>query len=265
MNLMHPSVKILKEIYSVGPGLRRIMVFAPHPDDEIIGAFSILSRSRLASFLVFVTDGAPAKIGNERAKLQCERQRESEKIALFLGIPLDHLFRIGIPDQETVFQLPRLIISVFQLLRELRPDVVLVPAYEGGHPDHDSTAFAVHQASDRLGQSTPSLIEMCLYHDCNGRMQTGEFLRHSSISDCLTIVLSNEDRRLKEEAFAIYRSQADILKYFSTEFERFRPAPNYDFQYPPHCGTLFYERFDWGVTGTEWRRLSLRTLSKSDC
>jgi hypothetical protein len=96
-------------------------------------------------------------------------------------------------------------------------------------------------------------------------MQTGEFLRHSSISDCLTIVLSNEDRRLKEEAFAIYRSQADILKYFSTGFERFRPAPNYDFQYPPHCGTLFYERFDWGVTGTEWRRLSLRALSKSDC
>ncbi|MBV9106332.1 MAG: PIG-L family deacetylase [Verrucomicrobia bacterium] len=260
---MHPSLKILEEIYSAGPGLRQIAVFAPHPDDEIIGAFSILRRCRAASFLVFVTDGAPAKTGNERATLQCERQGESEKIALFLGIPRDHLYRIGIPDQETVFQLPRLIVSVFQLLWELRPDIVIIPAYEGGHPDHDSTAFAVHQAADRLGQSTP-LIEMCLYHECNSRMQTGEFLCHSSISDCLTILLSDEDRRLKEEAFAIYRSQADVLKYFSTELERFRPAPNYDFQYPPHSGTLFYERFDWGVTGTEWRRLSLEAMNKSD-
>ncbi|MBV8376430.1 MAG: PIG-L family deacetylase, partial [Verrucomicrobia bacterium] len=173
----------------------------------------------------------------------------------------DHLFRMGIPDQQTVFQFPRLITSAFWLLRELHPDVVLIPAYEGGHPDHDSTAFAVHQAADRLEQSTPSLVEMCLYHDCNGQMQTGEFLRHSSIADDLTIVLSNEDRRLKEEAFAIYSSQAEVLKYFSTEFERFRSAPTYNFRDPPHRGTLFYERFDWGVTGIEWRRLSLSARS----
>jgi LmbE family N-acetylglucosaminyl deacetylase len=264
VNLMHPSLKILEEIYSVGPGRRRILVFAPHPDDELIGAFSILSRSRAASFLVFVTDGAPVNTGHERARIRCERQRESEKVASSLEIPPDHLFRIGIPDQETAFQFPRLITSVSRFLRELRPDVVLVPAYEGGHPDHDSTAFAVHQASARLEQGRPLLIEMCLYHNCNGQMQTGEFLRHSAIEDCLTIILSNEDRRLKEEAFAIYRSQMEVLKYFPTELERFRPAPNYDFRDPPHGGTLFYERFDWGVTGTEWRRLSLRALRESD-
>ena len=33
------------------------------------------------------------------------------------------------------------------VLDDVRPDVVLTHAYEGGHSDHDATAFAVHLAA----------------------------------------------------------------------------------------------------------------------
>jgi hypothetical protein len=42
-------------------------------------------------------------------------------------------------------------------LRLIKPDIVFTHPYEGGHPDHDFTAFAVHAAC-RLTKSTKSVI-----------------------------------------------------------------------------------------------------------
>jgi hypothetical protein len=68
---------------------------------------------------------------------------------------------------------------------------------------------------------------------------------------------------LKQVAFTVYRSQAKVLESFPTDIERFRVAPKYDFHSPPHRGPLFYERFDWGVSGAEWRELAVRASSEN--
>ena len=60
-----------------------------------------------------------------------------------------------------------------------------------------------------------------------------------------------------------FASQLHMLRNFPVDVERFRPAPAYDFTSAPHPGRLYYENFDWGVTGERWRRLAeeaLRTL-----
>jgi N-acetylglucosamine malate deacetylase 2 len=257
------SKKIIEQICQIQCRSCRVVVFAPHPDDEIIGAFSLLSGTDVDRFLVYVTDGAPLKLGKACAKLKYERQKESEKVCALLGIEPDHVFRLGIPDQETTFQLPSLTRRIDGVLRELNAQVVLLPAYEGGHPDHDSTAFAVHQIASMLGASAPRLLEMSLYHGSEGRMITGEFLEQLASPEPLLVILSEEDRRLKQEAFATYRSQQAVLRCFSTQSERFRLAPSYNFRAPPHPGTLFYERFDWNVTGHQWRQLASQVLTES--
>lgn len=245
------------------PPHRRVIVFAPHPDDEVIGAFSLLTRFRAACFMVFVTDGAPVKLGKNRAPLQRRRRRESNQVAALLRIPTGHVIRLGIPDQGTTFQLPRLIMVAAKLLRELRPDIVIIPAYEGGHPDHDSTAFSVHQAAYLIEKGAPLLIEMCLYHGNNGQFAISQFLQYCGALDCLTVKLSTSERYLKQVAFTVYRSQAKVLESFPTDIERFRLAPKYNFRSPPHRGPLFYERFDWGVSGAEWRELAARASSEN--
>jgi LmbE family N-acetylglucosaminyl deacetylase len=245
------------------PPHRRVIVFAPHPDDEVIGAFSLLTRFRAACFIVFVTDGAPLKLGKSRAPLRRKRQSESNQVAALLRIPAGHVIRLRNPDQGTTFQLPRLIIVAAKLLRDLRPDIVIIPAYEGGHPDHDSTAFSVHQAAYLLGKDAPLLIEMCLYHGNNCQFATSQFLQYCGALDCLTVELSASERNLKQAAFIVYRSQAKVLQCFPTDIERFRLAPKYDFHSPPHRGPLFYERFDWGVSGAEWRELAARASSEN--
>src|SRR5258708_29713109 len=123
---------VSQESSNFAPPHGRVIVFAPHHDDEVIGAFSILTRFRAACFMVFVTDGAPVKLGKNRATLQRRRRRESNQVAALLWIPTGHVIRLGIPDQGTTFQLPRLIMVAAKLLREFRPDIVIIPAYEGG-------------------------------------------------------------------------------------------------------------------------------------
>jgi LmbE family N-acetylglucosaminyl deacetylase len=239
----------------------RIVVFAPHPDDEVIGAFSFLSCRPANSFVIFVTDGAPLRLGPKRAALQSQRRKESECLAELLALPRTHIVRFDLSDQEASYQLPLLTQRVQTLLCEIAPDVVIIPAYEGGHPDHDSTAFAVHRAAGLLGTNAPDLVEMALYHSRDGSMATGEFLNGRISKDALTVALSLRERRLKQRAYHIYSSQAEVLKYFPISCERFRAAPRYDFLSAPHPGKLFYENFDWNVSGTGWRRLAKQAIS----
>jgi hypothetical protein len=51
-----------------------------------------------------------------------------------------------------------------------------------------------------------------------------------------------------------------VLQAFTVEVERFRAAPDYDFTQAPHSGALFYENFNWGMTGARWRELTRHWL-----
>jgi hypothetical protein len=67
------------------------------------------------------------------------------------------------------------------------------------------------------------------------------------------MVLSPEERELKRAMIACHASQRAVLALFPSRLERFRAAPNYDFSRPPHMGQLYYDGFDWGISGSEWR------------
>jgi len=161
-----------------------------------------------------------------------------------------------------------LTMHLVDILREFRPTAILTHPYEGGHPDHDATAFAVHAACARV-PSPPEVFEFTSYHSAAahpGRvespaMEVGKFLPNTDHGE--PVVLADEERDLKSRMISCYASQLHMLRNFPVDVERYRPAPTYDFTSAPHSGRLFYENFDWGVTGERWRRLAeeaLRTL-----
>ena len=90
-------------------------------------------------------------------------------------------------------------------------------------------------------------------------MATGEFLPRNGIEET-TVVLNEEEQRRKQRMFDRFVSQREMLRHFGVTQERFRIAPSYDFTAPPHEGQLFYERFDWGMTGPRWRDLAREAL-----
>jgi LmbE family N-acetylglucosaminyl deacetylase len=136
-----------------------------------------------------------------------------------------------------------LIVHLCTLIEALRPTLVLSPAYEGGHPDHDSLAFAVSAA--RL-QIRPRFRhrEYRLYHaGPNGTMASDDFL---TIAGTASEVLrfSASERKQKAAMARAFRSQKDVLRQFEFTEERFRDAPAYDFTRPPHAGKLLYESWN---------------------
>jgi len=154
--------------------------------------------------------------------------------------------------------LPELTSAVTAVFNELHPDVVLTHPYEGGHPDHDATAFAVHAACYQLKQEqdwSPVLLEMAFYHNNHGEICPSSFLPCEK-SPVPRHILPPEQQETKRKMLTSFGSQQEILKYFSLEQELFRPVPRYDFTTAPHPGLLFYELHDWGMRGEYWRELA---------
>lgn len=240
---------------------RRVAVIVAHPDDEAIGAGAVL-RGFPDVTVVHVTDGAPLDEEYARRKGFASRAdyaqaRRNEVVAALkvIGMPEDRVRCLGFVDGESAWHLVELCHKVADLFDELQPDVVLTHPYEGGHSDHDSTAFAVHLAAGMLlrqGQPAPVILELTSYHNYAGKRRFFDFLPFQS-SRIRTVLLSAVDRRVKRAMFDQFTSQLPLLAKFPLEVERFRQAPRYLFTVPPHEGELDYERLCRKITGAQWR------------
>ncbi len=244
---------------------RRAVVVSAHPDDETAGAAGCLPWLPAPVF-VHVTDGAPRDMRDAAANGFATREAYAAARRLEFrdaletgGIRPRDAIAIGCVDQEAPLHLIELTRELACILKRLLPEVVLVHPYEGGHPDHDATAFAVHAARSQMGSSGPEIVEFTSYHQRDGRMQTGAFLPPEA-KPAKRVRLDSEARGRKERMLACYRTQQQTLRLFGTTEERFRAAPRYAFTSPPHQGTLLYEQFAWGMTRERWTELAAAAI-----
>lgn len=252
------------------PNRLTTLVVVAHPDDESIGAGARLNRLGNA-WIVEITDGAPNDLDcarrhgfDSREEYAEARRRELDEAMAVAGLPPDRLISLGYTDGEVTLRLAEVCLKVADLIDSLRPDVVLTHPYEGGHTDHDATAFAVHLACGALrreGVTPPAILELALYHAQNGRKVVQQFLPHERADRDQRIVrLDATERAIKRRIFAAFETQKSVLDHFGVEFERFRPAPRYIFTAPPHAGQLNYERYGDPNRGRTWREHAERVL-----
>jgi LmbE family N-acetylglucosaminyl deacetylase len=242
------------------------MVIVAHADDEIIGLGARLPRLfRSASTLpvfVHVTDGSPRDLSDAhqhgfetREQYATARRNELKEALKLAGSNLNPtLCELNIVDQETVANLMRVIRQICAVIMENPVDAIITHPYEGGHPDHDATAFAAHavlRVMEREGKfSPPRLFEMTSYHNSPNGIEPACFINEGP--NTVTLTLTDEERKFKQNLLNCFKTQQATLQYFPPTVEKFRVAPRYDFSRPPHEGTLFYENFGWGgFTGPE--------------
>jgi N-acetylglucosamine malate deacetylase 2 len=249
------------------PADRSALVVA-HPDDETLGLGAQLPRLRGLT-IVYVTDGAPRDAKDAtahgfagREDYAAARLREVEAALAYAGIGPEALVNLDVPDQEASLRLPQITRSLADLFSERRIEIAFTHAYEGGHPDHDATAFAVHAACQLLSMtgSGVGLVEMPFY-----RAEGTGWVRQSFIANRahpeLAIRLNEAQRGLKRRMIDAHETQCGTLAPFSLEWERFRAAPIYDFTVLPNGGDLLYERYPWGMTGARWRDLARQAIA----
>ncbi|ACG72310.1 LmbE family protein [Anaeromyxobacter sp. K] len=231
-----------------------LLVIAAHPDDETIGAASLLLRHRAA--VVHVTDGAPRDPalragGAANGREAYARLRRDEALAALAEARLRaaDVIGLGVVDQEASEAIAAVARDLAALVRSLRPRLVVTHAFEGGHPDHDATALAVRSARALLARTpggAPALAEMTSYHrGPDGAVVTGAFLPSRAAERVRW--LEPAARETKRRMLAAYASQRETLAPFRADVERFRSAPPLDPARRPHPGALHYEAMGWAT------------------
>ena len=206
----------------------RAAVVVAHPDDEVIGA-GLLLAALPGVTIIHTTNGSPRNPEDALrsgfgtpAEYQAARRRELACALRLAHVDPQQAISLDFTDQETLLHLPALCRSLEETLRRVNPSVVLTHPYEGGHPDHDSTVFAVH----RVWRGP--LWEMTSYHaGPDGLLEAGVFLPNGEQPFARPI--SESDAARKREMLACFVSQQDVLRNFPVVPEQFRRAPGYDF------------------------------------
>jgi LmbE family N-acetylglucosaminyl deacetylase len=259
-----------------GENSPNVLFLAAHPDDETIGASAVLGRLS-NPIVIFMTDGAPRDpkfrsphVSGSRETYALVRTEEAASALALVGVPPEHIMFLNAVDQESIYEVPRLVDEFVQALTRNNPDIIITHPYEGGHPDHDTAALIASlaiAALARQGRTCPERFEFTSYHAVDGHRASGEFLRSNKDGQRpphVAIKLSGEERARKARMLGCYVSQWHVLSEFPLEPECLRIAPEYDFTKPPHEGSLWYECLGWALHGNKWRELASTYLTQDD-
>ncbi len=206
----------------------RLVVVAPHPDDEVLAAGGWLADRAMrgdASLVIALSDGT-ASHGRSALwparRLASVRTGESRRALRALGMRPVARVRVGLPD-GSLHARERSIERV--LARHLRDgDLVVAPWRHDGHPDHEAAGRGTIRAARRCGAR---VLEAPIWAWHWRAPQDAAF----PWSRACARALDAAALRRKEQALAAFRSQRrpslgrdailprDVLAHFTRPFE----------------------------------------------
>jgi LmbE family N-acetylglucosaminyl deacetylase len=131
---------------------KTVLVFTPHPDDDVFGAggtIALLNRSHNRVYIVIYTNDDKGSYDPEMSsqRLARIRKQEEEESEGLLGTPKENISWMGYDDGMLEYApQPKLVEEATAIIRRIRPDVLLSvdPGewYERWHKtDHRMAAF----------------------------------------------------------------------------------------------------------------------------
>jgi N-acetylglucosamine malate deacetylase 1 len=180
----------------------RVLVVAPHPDDEVLGAGGTIARLSDAGAEVvvgIVTKGAPplfaeAAVEEVRGEAQAAHAHLGVARTVFLSQPAARLDEV--PHH-------RLNQALAELVREVAPDTLLLPFVGDIHLDHQLIFLSGLVAARPLGIGFPRRI-LC-YETMSETNWNAPLISPTFAPNVFVDISAQLERKL--EAMSLYRSQ----------------------------------------------------------
>ena len=224
--------------------MKNVLLIAPHPDDELVGATFIIKKVLFKTNLIifFPTNGVISKEEmwlwekkNYKLKLE-QRINEMKRSLKHLGIK--KFYVQDIPTRKLKTNINKTFLKIKEIIKRNRIDTLFCPAFEGGHQDHDVINFICSRF-----KNNHSVYEFAEYNFFKNRINCNEFIKETKNQK--TLVLSSNEKKEKKKLLNIYYSEKGNLDYLAFDKETYRKIFNYDYSLPPHPGRLFYRRFSF--------------------
>lgn len=231
----------------------RILIFAPHPDDEALATAGVLQRAVAAGAtvrVVFATNGDnnpwPHRVLERRWKIKpvhrmrwaARRAEEALASLATLGIPSGCVEFLGLPDQQITDLFLRARMEVLPrltaIIKQTRPSLVFAPAPFDLHPDHSALHLFVRNALMYTGANDAEQ----LYYMVHTRGYHSDWNRTG-------IHLTPAEQAAKRQAILCHRTQIALsrqrfLRHAKPveEFWERVPAREIDMHHPVRGGHL---------------------------
>ncbi len=195
-------------------GFDRLVVVAPHPDDDVLGCGGALAASAaigLPAIVVYVTDGSASHVGSATyspQRLRDLREREARAALVTLGTALEPRF-LRIAD-GTVAELgagrsDAIVAAIVAAVGSSANALVMGPWLRDHHTDHVAVAALVRRARAQRPRTT--LLEYAIWLD-----ELGTEADRPRPGDAVAVALDiGAHAAVKAAALAEHRSQLGEL------------------------------------------------------
>lgn len=196
---------------------KKLLVIAPHPDDEVIGSTGLIKKIKGQGGKVYVQYlcvGDTRDFSAQGTSRMQTRVKEIKKVARFLKLDDYHIAFQGNEHLKLDLVGQKDIMGIIERdspvsLEKIKPDIVVFPSLYSYNQDHRLAAQAAHAALRPQEKTTKHFVPVVLAYEMP---LDGWSLQHQIVPN-FYVSLSRQDLKTKTLAMSYYRSQM-------------RPAPN---------------------------------------
>lgn len=190
---------------------QRLLIIAPHPDDEVIGCGGLIQKVKAGGgqvFVLFLTVGDTHDFSKKGLSTQSSREEEIENVAKFLKYDD---YQIAFAGNEYHLKLDTLgqlaLMNMIERessvsIEKVKPSIITFPVPTSYNQDHQAAALATHAAL-RYSSGEKHFIKTAFSYESPADFWT----IHPRSPANLFVPLSGEEYDRKIKAFKLYASQ----------------------------------------------------------
>ena len=183
----------------------RLLVLAPHPDDEVIGCGGLLCHHADEGRpvrVIIATDGSAAE--SDLPNLAAVRENESRAGLLHLGV--DDVIFLRHPDRGLQAS-GKLQEDLRDAISSFRPDLIACPHPNEIHPDHRAlaTSLITLLQSDRELAASLAMVRIAFY-EVSSPLRPNTLVDVTSVTDRKTAAIREHHSQLQSRDYLAYTS-----------------------------------------------------------